>query len=324
MMASHAQHHADRVFATLRDGAAAAQSTVAASWSRSVRKHGLDPNHQRPPRRLSGTEFAAAFQRLEHLVRLAQPAIDRLFQAVGEAGCCVLLTDSAGVPLDRRGVAGDDKDFLACGLWTGMVWSEASEGTNGVGTCLAESRPLTIHRDQHFLTRNIGLSCTVAPVFDADGRLAGALDVSTCRSDLTPSMLRLIAAAAGDAAQRIEASHFRETFRHARIVMGPDNGRGGNGLLAVDREDLVIGANRAARLAYGLTEARIARRLPASDLLDESGGEDHEALAAAERGAVQRALARADGNVSAAARLLGVSRATLHRKLIRLRLGRGR
>ena len=324
MMASQGPHHADLVYATLTDRAAAAQSAVAASWSRSLRKHGLDPNHDRPPRRLSGAEFALAFERLEHLVRLAQPAIDRLFQAVGEAGCCVLLTDGAGVPLDRRGVAGDDADFLGYGLWTGMVWSEASEGTNGVGTCLAESRPLTIHRDQHFLTRNIGLSCTVAPIFDAGGRLAGALDVSTCRSDLTPSMLKLIAAATGDAAHRIEASHFRETYRHARIVVGPDNGRGGNGLLAVDREDLVIGANRAARLAYGLTEARLARPFPADDLLAERAAEGHDAFASAERGAVQRALARAGGNVSAAARLLGVSRATLHRKLARLGRQRSR
>ena len=38
--------------------------------------------------------------------------------------------------------------------------------------------------------------------------------------------------------------------------------------------------------------------------------------------AVQRALARSDGNVSAAAEALGISRATLHRKLRRLDLHR--
>jgi transcriptional regulator of acetoin/glycerol metabolism len=42
----------------------------------------------------------------------------------------------------------------------------------------------------------------------------------------------------------------------------------------------------------------------------------------AERAAVQRALARSDGNVSAAAEALGISRATLHRKLRRLDLNR--
>lgn len=324
MVATGRPHHADLIYSTLSDGAATAQSAVAASWSRSLKTHGLDPDHGRPPRRLDHAAFSAALERMELLVRLSQATIDRLFQAVGEAGCCVMLTDRDGVPLDRRGVAGDDADFLRLGLWTGMVWSEASEGTNGVGTCLAEARALTIHRDQHFLTRNIGLSCTVAPIFDAEGKLCAALDVSTCRSDLTPAMLKLIAAATNEAAHRIEASHFRESFRHARILVGQDTGRGTGGLLAVDREDLVIGASRAARLAYGLTDAHLARPFPAEDLLAGEPASPAEDLAGAERGAVQRALSRAHGNVSAAARLLGVSRATLHRKLARLGLERPR
>lgn len=324
MGASYQAHHADRVYSTLSDGAATAQSAVAASWSRSLMKYGLDPNHARPPRRLDEHEFDTTFERMEALVRLAQATLDRLFQAVGEAGCCVLLTDRDGVPLDRRGAAGDDADFLDLGLWTGMVWSEASEGTNGVGTCLAEGRALTIHRDQHFLTRNIGLSCTVAPIWDAQGKLAAALDVSTCRSDLTPALLKLVAAATAEAAQRIEACHFRESFRHARIVFGRETGRGAGGLLAVDREDLVVGANRAARLTYGLTDEQLAQPFPAEDLLTGDTVISDGALSAAERGAVQRALSRARGNVSAAARLLGISRATMHRKLTRLGLERSR
>jgi transcriptional regulator of acetoin/glycerol metabolism len=315
-------HHADLVYATLNDGTSTAQSAVAASWSRSLTHYGLDPDNAPPPQRLSQHEFQAAFSHMELLVRLAQNTLDRLFQSVGDAGCCVLLTDGAGIPLDRRGMVGDDADFRAVGLWTGMVWSEASEGTNGVGTCIAEGRPLTIHRSEHFLTRNIGLSCTVAPIWDAQGRMMGALDVSTCRSDLTPAILKLVAAATREAAHRIETHHFRETFRHARIVVGPDRGTGPAGLLAVDREDLVIGASRAARLAYGLTDERLRNPFPAEDLLNSEGARPEDGLVLAERTAVRQALSRAKGNVSAAARLLGISRATMHRKLERLGVGR--
>lgn len=323
-MATSGRAHADRIYSTLSNGASGAQSAVAASWSRSVVKYGLDPDHSRPPWRLDQREFDAAYERLDPLIRLAQASLDRLFQSVGDAGCCVLLTDREGVPLDRRGAVGDDADFLNMGLWTGMVWSEASEGTNGVGTCVAEGRPLTIHRDQHFLTRNIGLSCTVAPIWDARARLIGTLDVSTCRADLTPAMLKLVANATVEAARRIEAHHFRIAFPKARIVVAQDGSGAGGGLLAVDKEDLVIGASRAARLAYGLTDERLALPFPAEDLL--TGGEPGpaEGLSTAERGAVQRALARAGGNVSAAARALGVSRATMHRKLARLGLHRDR
>jgi len=312
--------HAHRIYEALSRRAAPAQSTVAASWARSLEHYGLDPDDARPPERIDGAAFDAAYERLERVIRRARPAMERLFQLVGEAGCCVMLTDGDGVPLDRRGAAGDDADFLRLGLWTGMVWSEAHEGTNGVGTCLAEGRPLTIHRDQHFLTRNIALSCTVAPIFDPGGRLVAALDVSTCRTDLTPSLLKLVAAATVEAAGRIEAVQFRDAFRDARIVV-PGEGAPG-ALLAVDREDLVVGANRAARLAFGLDDARLARPFPADDILAPAGTRPSDDLGSAERGVVQRALARSGGNVSAAARLLGVSRATLHRKLARLGLDR--
>ena len=78
----------------------------------------------------------------------------------------------------------------------------------------------------------------------------------------------------------------------------------------------MVGATRSARLALGITQACLQKPIPAADLL---GGESvTEVLAEAERGVLQRALARTDGNVSAAAEALGISRATLHRKLSRL------
>jgi transcriptional regulator of acetoin/glycerol metabolism len=313
-------HHADHVYAVLSETALPAQSAVAASWFRSL-KHGLDPERRLPPRRLDPAEFQRAIEKSGPLVRLAQDSLDRLFLSVGDAGCCVLLTDRDGVPLDRRGKACDDRDFLKLGLWTGMVWDEASEGTNGIGTGLTEGRPLTIHRDEHFLTRNIGLSCTVAPIRDARGNIVAALDVSNARKDHTAGVMKLVAAATHEAAQKIEARCFRETFRNARIVLAPDTARGPGGLIAVDHEDLIVGASFAARRAYGLTEAQFGR--PVNDVLPLlPGGAPGDDLAAAERGAVQRALSRAQGNVTAAARLLGISRATLHRKIARLGLSR--
>ncbi len=311
--------HPDRVRRALDDGAAA-RSALQASWRRSMALHGLDPAERGRAETLTETQLREVQQAMEPLTRAAQSALDRLFLAVGDTGCCVLLTNAQGVPVDRRGAQADDETFHRWGLWQGAVWSEAVEGTNGIGTCLAEHRPLTIHKDQHFHTRNIGLSCSTAPIHDHMGRLAGALDVSSARADLTEGFVGLIAAAVADAARSIESQAFRQAFPEARIVLAGDAERNAAALLAVDRHDLVIGATRAARLALRIDDARIAAQLPAVDVLALSSDGAEAELIEAERGVVRRALARSGGNVSAAARALGVSRATLHRKLHRLGL----
>ena len=196
---------------------------------------------------------------MEPLLRAADASLDRLYLAVGGVGCCVLLADRDGIPVDRRGAVADDDTFDEWGLWTGTVWSEDSEGTNGIGTCLADQRALTIHRDQHFFSRNTLLSCTTAPIYDHEGNLAAALDVSSCRSDLTEGFVNLIAMAVGDAARRIEAENFRLAFPNARILLAPVGERGAGALIAVDADDLVVGATRAARQALGITQQALGQ-----------------------------------------------------------------
>jgi len=280
--------------------------------------HHLDPSGRNLPLRLSDAELRQARERIAPLLAAAQGAMDRLYQAVGAAGCCVLLADDDGVPVDRRGTQADDATFQSWGLWTGALWSEEHEGTNGIGTCLVEQRPLTIDRDQHFFTRNTLLSCTAVPIYDHEAALAGVLDVSSCRADRTDTFSNLIALAAGEAARRIEADLFRRAFAHARIVLTQAADGQCGGLVAVDADDLVIGATRSARMGLGIAPGRALQPVPAADLLGGDTAHDH--LAGGQRAVLQRALLRAGGNVSAAAKALGVSRATLHRKLKRFGL----
>jgi transcriptional regulator of acetoin/glycerol metabolism len=305
--------HADRVLKVI-SGADAARSALAASWRRSGRLHALDPACRAPSQRLPMARVAEARDRLGALLRAAQASLDRLFLAVGRVGCSVLLADGGGVVIERRGASCDDSTFNGWGLWTGAVWSEKFEGTNGIGTCLVEQRAVTIDRDQHFFTRNALLTCTTAPIFDEHGDLAAAIDVSSCRAELTDGFVRLIGIAVADAARAVEAENFRLAFPDARILLAPAGERASASLVAVDSDDLVIGATRAARQALGLNAQRLARPMPAADLIGQTRA-GRDGVDAAERAVLHRALARAGGNVSRAAKELDLSRSTLHRKM---------
>jgi transcriptional regulator of acetoin/glycerol metabolism len=312
--------HADRVYTLANEKSGPASSPIAASWRRCLTKHGLAPDVARTPVQLTDAEFRETLDRSGEVFEEASSELDWLFGMVGKAGCCLVLTNSDGVVLDRRGVSSEDKEFRDLGLWMGALWSEASVGTNGIGTALAEGRMVTVFRDQHFLSANIGLSCASAPVRDHRGRIVAAIDISTARRDASEMIMPVLAQAVRDSATRIEVNLFRRAYGDARIVLVPAASHGGSALLAVDRDDMVLGATRAARLALKLDDQMIESGTPAADLLNEQFGGEGQDLLEAERAALRRALSRNNNNVSLTAQMLGISRATLHRKINRLGL----
>ncbi|MCF6317116.1 MAG: GAF domain-containing protein [Marinosulfonomonas sp.] len=319
-MPSVGDHAATIEAAIARDEAA--RHPLVASWQRSSVLHELAPDKPLAPERLTDQELKEAQEQLGLLVNTSEVSLDQLYLAVGDVGCSVILADKNGVAIARRGAAQDDKTFDKWGLWTGAIWSEESEGTNGVGTCIVEERPLTIHKDQHFHSKNIGMSCTAAPIFDHEGNLMAVIDVSSCRADLTAGFSRLISVAVVDTARRIETDHFSARFSSARILLAStkedatptqENLRSA-ALIAVDKDDLVIGATRGARNIYGLNNTDLENPRPLSSLHGQKVDQARE-YAMAQQRIIQQAMANSGGNISAAARAMAISRATLHRKL---------
>jgi len=312
-------NHAAHIETALAKGGAA-RDAVVASWQRSKNLHHLSPAHCAPPERLSAQELSLARERLGPFIETAKASLDQLYHAVGNAGCCVLLADKNGIPVARRGAAADDRTFDKWGLWTGALWSEDSEGTNGIGTCIVEERPLTVHKDQHFHSKNIDMSCTAAPIFDHVGKLLAVVDVSSCRADLTAGFSNLISIGVVNAAQAIETAHFRQYYSTSRILLAAPAHQAetsGPALIAIDRDDLVIGATRQARRLYGLSDGDLKNPVPLPTFFGQDVDEADDYTRAGRR-TVLLALARSNGNVSAAATCLGISRATLHRKIKRL------
>ena len=316
-MNQFARRHEEAVAAALAKGQAA-RSAVVASWARSAHIHGLDPSRRPKDDRIEQAALITLRERMEPLTRAARPTLERLFHAVGGFGASVILASADGIPFERLVKQAEDRDFSAAGLSAGTNWSEAAVGTNGIGTCLAEGRAVVIHRDQHFLVANTELTCASAPVWDAEGNLVAVLDVSSVRNDLGEGLTGLLSHSVQEAARRIEADLFHMRHPGARMMLVPGLDRGFGAILAVDADELVIGATRAARQHLGLSGDLARNPLPAADLL---GLETHQRPEDGERAVLNRAVARAGGNISAAARALGLSGATLHRKINRHDLG---
>ncbi|GCC48708.1 hypothetical protein chiPu_0032647, partial [Chiloscyllium punctatum] len=107
-------------------------------------------------------------------------------------------------------------------------------------------------------------TCAVSPLFDHAGRLAGAVNISSCRSDLGRSAHELALAVTTEATRRIEQSFFRRRYRASWIATLPDDG---HGMLAYDDDRRVVGACRTARGMFGLTDAMIDDGIDLSHLI---------------------------------------------------------
>ncbi|MEO1705220.1 MAG: helix-turn-helix domain-containing protein [Pseudomonadota bacterium] len=308
--------HADLVFSAITS-ARAARCKIAASWTRSLNRHGLDPTHRAAPKVLSDAELNARCDEAGRMLSIASAKLDHLFGLVGASGCTVVLTDDRGVVLDHRISDGDQHDFERAGIIRGADWSEEAEGTNGIGTCLVEGRSVIIHRGEHFLSKNVSLSCIDSPIYGANGELIGALDVSSARADQTGANNTLIAAMVAQTAKQIEADNFKAAFSDARIIFAEDQDADRNALIAVNCDDVIVGATRAARQIYGWGAKGALEPVAATDLF---GRESRRGFERGEKAAVMRALTRSGGNVSAAAKALGIGRATLYRRMKRLGL----
>lgn len=309
-----AAQHISHVRGTIDAGSAATRSRLAASWNRSMLKHRLDPAASHQMVRLAQSELRVRRDRSGRLLSVAQTHLDRLASMLNASGCGVMLADQSGIILAQRVGTGDIAQFQDWGLCAGGDWSEANEGTNGIGTCLAEMRPIVVHRREHFLARNIDMSCIDAPIFGPEGQLVGALNVSSARADQTRCMNSLISETVLNFGRQIEGALFRAAFPGARIV--EVNQSDGPCLLAVDMDDLVLGATRSARRQLGLDNTGAIAPQPAADLLGQQ--RERAGIEGAECSALRRAFARTGGNASATARALGISRATLYRRMKRL------
>jgi transcriptional regulator of acetoin/glycerol metabolism len=231
---------------------------VSTSWRRSANDYGVNPDSTETPRILTSYELKELREPLDRLIVSAQDEIDRLYKVVREAGYTLLFCDTAGVAVEHRGDPADASRFKYWGTWLGGVWSEAIEGTNGIGTCIAEERPVTVHRNQHFRSRHIDLSCSAAPVFDVDGSLMAVLDVSAIDPERSERAHALTGALTVASARAIEERFFRERFRREWVVAVAPPEEGATGmLLAVDNHQRIVGANRAARTSLLLDDHRL-------------------------------------------------------------------
>jgi transcriptional regulator of acetoin/glycerol metabolism len=171
--------HADRILAVVEGRAPAEDALeVSPSWDRCLSRHRIDPARHARAHVLTSTELEDHQAPLERVIRAGADELDRLHNIVGHGHYAVLLCDPQGVVVDCRLNPVHADVFKEWGFYNGCIFSEEMEGTNGIGTAIAENRAVTVHGKQHFRTQYTTMSCSYAPLLDAEGRMIAVVGVT--------------------------------------------------------------------------------------------------------------------------------------------------
>ncbi|MDX6580677.1 MAG: hypothetical protein QOJ47_2226, partial [Gaiellales bacterium] len=177
--------------------------TIVESWRRSLAT-GLDPTDSLAP--IEADESEVLERWFEHpLGSLTHVLTEQLRKVAEESRSVVALTDASGMVLH---MVGDEwlKERAAeqHHLVEGARWSEAADGTNGIGTALAADHAFQVFASEHFNERHHEWICSGAPVHDpVSGRTIGLIDLSSLWKIAHPRSLEPVITAARTIEQRL-------------------------------------------------------------------------------------------------------------------------
>ncbi|WP_092351737.1 sigma-54-dependent Fis family transcriptional regulator [Collimonas sp. OK242] len=160
---------------------------------------------------IARTDLSLLLEQNRILHAHALPVMETLYEQIINTHNMVILTDVNGLIVHTLG----DDDFLEkanrVALKPGVVWSEASKGTNAIGTAIAENQAVQIHANEHYLQANHFLTCSAAPISDHQGNVIGVLDVTGDQSSFHKHTMALVRMSA----QMIENHLFSSAFQHS-------------------------------------------------------------------------------------------------------------
>ena len=293
------------------------------------------------------------------LVAAADPVLARLAHAMAETRYFAILTDAQGVAIRVSGPVDAQDRRATTIARVGVDLSERAVGTTAIGAALAEQQPVWLHRGEHFFDDNGSYSCAGAPLWGPDGHCVGMLDLTGIDVPERPALKQLVTLSARSIENALVLAQPHRLLlrlswpgqaldseadgllcldgdggvvaanRTASDMLGLGAGHGGQhvGDLFAAPWETLFDAARAQRTALSLPlwsglRLQVLARLagaPVAAPRPAHATPPGVPLRELETELIHQAVRDAHGNVQEAARALGISRATVYRKLGRRR-----
>lgn len=325
---------------------------VERSWRRCL-DLGLEPRQRVAFDAVSAGAARLAVEASQPLLRAAEPVIHSLARAMAHTRYFAILTDPRGIVINVNGPM-DTRDPRATSIARiGVDLSERAVGTTAIGSALTDLQPVWLHRGEHFFQDTSMYSCAGAPIWGPSGQCVGMLDLTGVDVVEQPALKHLVTQSARSIENALTLGQPHRLLLclswPGRLV-----GDASDGLVCADADGHITGMNRPAADMLGVSPGASLPHcsdvfaVPVETLFDTArrqrgpveiplwsglrlsvmaqlneGSERHAKLGSnhgvplkdVETALIRKAVEDARGNVKEAARALGISRATVYRKL---------
>ena len=160
------------------------------------RAYGIKRNQMTSNKVLNERELNDLIKENQELVYVANPFIEQLYDFVKKSNFIVILNDVNGCILNIIGNNEMLKKAFNSALVPGAYMGEEYIGTNGMGTCIHEGRPLQVSGKEHYIKIFHQWTCSGAPIRNHADEIIGCIDLTGDKELVNSHTLGMVAAAA--------------------------------------------------------------------------------------------------------------------------------
>jgi PAS domain S-box-containing protein len=232
---------------------------VLRSWKR-CREMGLDPFRKVPPPVLAGSDLDRLIRLNRDLIEFSGPMLDMIQISVRDTDFMVSLSEKDGCVLLVRG----DTEIMEMAelnyFRPGCVRDTDHAGTNAIGVCLVEGRPIQLTGAEHYNIHFHPWTCSSAPILGRDGKLLGAITLSGRSIGRHKHTLALVTAAAETIESQLRERELTEEKLRLSSMLSLVFDSISDGVIAVDTNLRMTHVNRKAGEMLGVEAESVTGR----------------------------------------------------------------
>lgn len=234
---------------------------ISRSWLK-CREIGLDPFSKNSPPTLSKGKLLNLLKNNRHLIEISKPVMDMIEISVKGTGFIITLTQEHGYVLVVRG----DRDIMKMArenyYLPGCLRTNAHAGTNAIGLCLTEGKPIQLTGAEHYKVQHHNWTCSSAPIYDSHKQLIGAITLSGRSSSRHKHTLALVTEAADTIQSQLRERDLIEEKNRLNLMLTSIFNSISDGVISVDNYLNITNINSsAARMLDTDAESVIGRQL---------------------------------------------------------------